>query len=294
MELKLENVSHLVNKCGIYELIINKKSYIGSSINLRDRLREHLNDLNGNNHSNKKLLKAFNKYKKVYFGIIEFCNLDILIDREEYWYSVKGYYNLQNPKRTINNQCKKVYKFSINQEYLNEYLSAAEAARLNNISSSTGISNACKNKTYYASGFLWSYEKETPFRNNKAFIPVYMFKPDGEFVKKFPSSYEAARYLIKMLNLPFETEIIGANIQQSIKKGCLCRGFLFSKTEKCPKLNKVVMKRPCYLRNRASNEIIKDFKNIEEASLYLKKTMKMTYSLIYKKTKIDKINILTY
>lgn len=294
MELKLENLSHLVNKCGIYELIINKKSYIGSSINLRDRLREHLNDLNSNSHSNKKLLKAYNKYKHIYFGIIEFCTSDILIDREEYWYEVKGYYNLQNPKKTINKQCKTVYKFSMDQEYLEEYISAAEAARLNNISSGAGISNACKNKTYYASGYLWSYEKETPFRNNKAFVPVYMFKTTGELVKKFSSSYEAARYLIKIFNLDSRTEIVGGRIKQSIKKGCLCQGFLFSKNEKFSKLGKIIINRPCYLKNSSSDEIIKEFKNVKEASLYFKKTMKIVYGLIYKKTKIDKTNILTY
>jgi group I intron endonuclease len=294
MELKLENLPHLVNKCGIYELIINKKSYIGSSLNLRDRLREHLNDLNNNNHSNKKLLNAFNKYKHIYFGIIEFCNLDILIDREEYWYSIKGYYNLQNPKKTINRQCKIVYKFSMNQEYLEEYISSSEAARLNNIPSAVGISSACRKKTYYASGFLWSYEKEAPFRNNKAFIPVYMFKTTGELVKKFSSSYEAARYLIHTFNLTSPTEHVGGRIKQSIKKGCLSQGFLFSKTEICPKLAKTVMRRPCYLKEITTNNVVKEFKNVKEASLYFNKSMKTIYNLIYRKTKIDKTKILTY
>ena len=67
MELSVKNVTHLVNKCGIYELIVNKKSYIGSSINLKNRLNEHLSDLNSENHSNKKLLKAYNKYKNIHF-----------------------------------------------------------------------------------------------------------------------------------------------------------------------------------------------------------------------------------
>jgi hypothetical protein len=37
MELNKNNIVHLTNKCGIYELIINKKSYIGSSINLKNK-----------------------------------------------------------------------------------------------------------------------------------------------------------------------------------------------------------------------------------------------------------------
>jgi len=294
MELSIKNVTHLVNKCGIYELIVNKKSYIGSSINLKNRLNEHLLDLNSENHSNKKLLRAYNKYKNIHFEIIEFCESDILIEREEYWYNIKGYYNLQNPKKTINKQCKKVYKFTLKGEFIEDYISAAEASRKNNIKSSAGISNACRNNTYFANEFLWSYVKEIPFRNNKAFIPVYMFKPSGEFVKKFSSSYEASRYLIQEFNLLTTTENVAGTIKQSIKKGCLCKGFLFSKTEICPKLGKMVMKRPCFLKNKKTNEVVKEFKNIEEASVYFKRTMKMTYDLIYKKTKIDNQYYLTY
>jgi group I intron endonuclease len=218
MELSVKNVTHLVNKCGIYELIVNKKSYIGSSINLKNRLNEHLSDLNSENHSNKKLLRAYNKYKNIHFEIIEFCESDILIEREEYWYNIKGYYNLQNPKKTINKQCKKVYKFTLEGEFIEDYISAAEASRKNNIKSSAGISNACRNNTYFANEFLWSYVKEIPFRNNKAFIPVYMFKPSGEFVKKFSSSYEASRYLIQEFNLLTTTENVAGTIKQSIKK----------------------------------------------------------------------------
>lgn len=294
MKLSIENTSHLVNKCGIYELIVNKKSYIGSSINLKSRLNEHLLDLNKGNHSNKKLLRAYNKYKNIHFEIIEFCEYDILINREEYWYDIKGYYNLQNPKKNINKQCKRVYKFTLEGEFIEDYISSAEASRKNNIKNSTGISNACKNKTYFANGFLWSYVKEIPFRNNKAFIPVYMFKSSGEFIKKFSSSYEAARYLIQTFNLLGTTELVGSMVKQSLKKGCLCKGFLFSKTEICPKLGKMVMKRPCFLKNKETNEIFKEFKNVEEASAYLKRTMKMTYGLIYKKTKIDTQYFLTY
>jgi len=297
MELKLENISHLINKCGIYELIINKKSYIGSSVNLRDRLREHLNDLNTNNHSNKKLLRAFNKYKIIHFNIIEFCNIDILIEKEEYWYNIKGYYNLQNPRKNINSQCKKVYQFSIKGEFIAEFISIAEAARKNNILTPVGINKACNNKTHFASGFLWSYENIPPFRKNKAFKPIYMFNIKGEFVKKFSSSCDAARYLVELYNLENSQkniELIGANIIQSVNKGCLCKGFLFSRKEVCPKIPKIIMKRGCYLKNRTNDEIIKKFENVEEASLYLKRTVKMIYDLIYKKTKIDNKYYLTY
>ena len=297
MELKLENFKHLINKCGIYELIINKKSYIGSSVNLRDRLREHLSDLNTNTHKNKKLLSAFNKYKIIHFGIIEFCNIDNLIEKEEYWYNIKGYYNLQNPRKNINSQCKKVYQFSTKGEFIAEFISIAEAARKNNISSSVGINIACSNKTHFANGFLWSYENIPPFRKNKAFKPIYMFNIKGEFIEKFSSSCDAARYLVELYNLENcqkNIELIGGYVIQSVNKGCLCKGFLFSRINVCPKIPKIMMKRVCYLKNRTNNEIIKEFKNIEEASLYLKRSVKMTYSLIYKKTKIDKTNILTY
>lgn len=46
----------------IYKIKINKRYYIGSTSNLKNRIRLHLLELNKNNHRNSILQKSYNKY----------------------------------------------------------------------------------------------------------------------------------------------------------------------------------------------------------------------------------------
>lgn len=75
---------------GVYKItnIINGKMYIGSSNDVRRRLREHKNDLKNNNHGNEYLQNSYNKYGSNSFdySIIEIIdNSQMLIEREIYW-----------------------------------------------------------------------------------------------------------------------------------------------------------------------------------------------------------------
>lgn len=84
----MENIS------GIYK-ITNKttnKIYIGSSKNIEERWKAHINLLNRNKHNNNHLQHAWNKYgnKDFEFEIIEICDLSNLIEREQYYID---YYN---------------------------------------------------------------------------------------------------------------------------------------------------------------------------------------------------------
>lgn len=61
---------------GIYQIYnpINNKRYIGSSINVERRLKEHLRNLEKNRHCNDHLQSAYNKYKDVLqFQFLEEC-----------------------------------------------------------------------------------------------------------------------------------------------------------------------------------------------------------------------------
>jgi group I intron endonuclease len=87
---------------GIYKIINikNNKFYIGSCSSksfLYERLKHHQQDLLNNKHCNKYLQNSFNKYsiEYFYFEIIEKCNSDICIEREQYWIDLlKPHYNL--------------------------------------------------------------------------------------------------------------------------------------------------------------------------------------------------------
>lgn len=59
-------------------------------------------------------------------------------------------------EQKTNKSAKKVGQYSLNGEYLNEYMSAAEAARQLNLDSST-ISKVCRGKNKSHGGFIFKY-----------------------------------------------------------------------------------------------------------------------------------------
>ena len=74
--------------CGIYMLkdSTSGRVYIGSSINIRKRFREHLRKLQQCKHSNYKLQKAHNLSELVLeLFILEECLREDLSSRENYW-----------------------------------------------------------------------------------------------------------------------------------------------------------------------------------------------------------------
>ncbi len=86
---------------GIYNIRnkISNKIYIGSTINIYKREQQHKNLLNKNNHKNKILQNAFNKYGKenFQFEIIEYLDdKEKLIEREQNWIDFfKPEYNIR-------------------------------------------------------------------------------------------------------------------------------------------------------------------------------------------------------
>jgi len=223
--IKEENLKF---KSGIYRIIINKKSYIGSSVNLDSRLREHLGDFNTNNHINKKLLNAYNKYKQVFFEIVEFCEEINLIEREDYYYKIEGYYNLQSPYKLYNKQSKIVYQYNLEGNLLNTYISTGDASRKTKIHQ-TAISGACNNKLRsYANGYLWSYKLEVGKKRLTGIAkPVYMYDLNGKFIKEFYSCYNAARYIKEVNKLNNTVGGIASVIKTSIVKNGTKQSYNF-------------------------------------------------------------------
>lgn len=76
-------------KTGIYKItcIVNGKIYIGSSIDIARRFREHRSRLKMQTHSSVHLQRSWNKHgkDKFLFSIIEECDQNNLIEREQYW-----------------------------------------------------------------------------------------------------------------------------------------------------------------------------------------------------------------
>lgn len=77
--------------------IENENFYVGSSINVNKRLSKHLFELRKNIHNNLHLQRAYNKYgeDKFTIEILEFCNKDNIIEREQYYIdTLKPEYNI--------------------------------------------------------------------------------------------------------------------------------------------------------------------------------------------------------
>lgn len=83
---------------GIYKILnkTNNKVYIGSSITLKNREYKHFWMLRNCNHDNKFLQNSFNRdgVDNFLFEVIELCNPDSLIERENYYID---YYNSNKP-----------------------------------------------------------------------------------------------------------------------------------------------------------------------------------------------------
>lgn len=111
---------------GIYKIenIVNKKIYIGSAKNIKNRWYIHKSTLNKNKHENSYLQYAWNKYGKdnFKFEIIEEVDLDKLIEREQYYinlYNVcdrnHGYNLAPNAGNTLGFKFSKESKFKMSQ-----------------------------------------------------------------------------------------------------------------------------------------------------------------------------------
>jgi len=74
---------------GIYKITncTNEKFYIGSSKNIQQRWYKHKALLRHNKHENQKFQNAWNKYGEdsFIFDIIEYCDEENLLDREQYY-----------------------------------------------------------------------------------------------------------------------------------------------------------------------------------------------------------------
>jgi group I intron endonuclease len=76
-------------KIGVYKItnLVNGKLYIGSSIEMGKRWRSHINNLTNGSHHSQKLQNSVNKHgiTNFVFKVVELCDLENLVVREQYW-----------------------------------------------------------------------------------------------------------------------------------------------------------------------------------------------------------------
>lgn len=100
-----ENFKRKENRCGIYKITnnINNKCYIGKSVSIEQRWKEHLSAYNWEREKNKPLYLAFQKYgiENFSFEILEECEniRQLLNEKEQFWIN---YYDSTNQTKGYN------------------------------------------------------------------------------------------------------------------------------------------------------------------------------------------------
>lgn len=110
---------------GIYKIVNlkNGKFYIGSAINLHNRKLAHFGRLRNNGHKNPHLQSSWNKYGKdsFEFSIIEECDIDSLLDKEQYYIDVlKPHYNIFKATRCTKEQLDKLREIAKKKDYTHQ------------------------------------------------------------------------------------------------------------------------------------------------------------------------------
>lgn len=205
----------------------SNKSYIGQT---KRSLEERKEDSFGNGY---KSCSAFYEAIKKYNGLInfscqvlEFCEDEKLNEKEKYY--IKKYntlvpfgYNILEGGENHPNVSKKVYKFNLKKELVEEYSSLTEAAKKNKCSVSS-ISEVCNGRKVTLLNHYWSFKKENnDFKRPAKRKTVYQFDEQGRLIKEFESAANANRYY----NLPIKTIEKCANKKSSRKR---VNGYIFT------------------------------------------------------------------
>ena len=215
---------------GIYSLIINEKLYIGSSLNIKKRLRHHRRELRLNIHDNKYLQNSYNKYKFCEYEILEITNnlsSKDLCKLEKTWITnLHSEFNSQDPTIGIGGISEKVvYQYSLDGILIKKWKSCMEASR--NLKLNYAPLHSCANKNIKQSksafGYIWSYELNDNilYTNNTGSnlikVPVYLYKINGEFYKEFNSLSDCAKFLANEFNYKYNWKNLRSNIGYTLK-----------------------------------------------------------------------------
>lgn len=173
------------------------KKYIGQTIQtLQERAK-----MNGKGYSRCGIFyKAIQKYgfEKFKVEILEEPLKELLDKKEQEWIAfldtrAPNGYNITDGGNSHN--IKKVYQYSCDGEFLQEFNSLTEAAKSIN-KSIQGISDCLHERKKASYGYIWSFEKKDQINPVKYILneekKVYSYSLNGDFVREYKSITEAA------------------------------------------------------------------------------------------------------
>ena len=230
----------------IYALIDprnNKVRYVGKSTSPRNRKYQHISErLSFKHHKANWIQNLYDEGLRPEMKILEVCPLENFEERESYHISlfnfddltnsdVSGQGNKNRRSEIILNskyRTKKVYQFNLNGDFLNEYKSVREAARILNLSHAN-ITRCCNGIWKHNNGFIFSYNRDVYIypilKPNAVKKSVVEIDDKGDIIKEWKSLMDCSR----------DTGIDNGNLSRvcnNILKHIKNRRFCFK--QKCP------------------------------------------------------------
>lgn len=213
---------------GIYKITCkkNNKSYIGQSINIEHRIKEHKSC-----EGESLIHNAIKKYgiENFTFEVLEECSLSQLDEKECYWInffdSYNNGYNLTKGGQGFQNQISvDCFDFSGKRIAIYPSITAAEEA-----TGASQVSRCINGYRKQSGGFQWRKHVDQnnqikPYIRNTALSqPISQYNKDKEWVADFNSISEATRKVYNTDN---------GSLRRRIKKACeenfgLADGFLW-------------------------------------------------------------------
>ena len=197
--------------CGIYKITnkITGKTYVGQSIHIEQRWKEHLQG-KGSKQLHKDILEL--GIENFIFEILELCEKENLLEKEKFWVAFYNSYNDgyneneggDNSIQAILATRKEIHCYDLNGKYITSYVSVAEAERQTKVPNSN-ISKAARGDGRAKAGeYQWSYEKleclppykRTCIIKNPRTVSnarkVKQFTLNGEFIAEYDSIKQAS------------------------------------------------------------------------------------------------------
>lgn len=226
------------NISGIYSImcIENDRIYIGLSKNINHRRHEHFQQLRRGKHYNIFLQRAFNKYgeENFKFEILEFCNSDILSEREKYWIFQLNALNIErgfnmNPggsDTSSTKQRKGVVLYDKEGRFIESFLNAAMCDRFLKIKRKNGNNGA----TLFTLGsptrtikgyYVREWDKESPYPNTLDIDYINYLKREnkrrasklGQLGSKLKTDFEPGLFSTEQIKLMIKGELSSDNLQ---------------------------------------------------------------------------------
>lgn len=237
---------------------LNQKWYIGQSIHIEHRQKEHKNEMLSN-RSNNKFYNALRKYgwENFSFQILEECSPEELNSKEVYW--IKYYDSYLNGYNSTPGGQEKYFNPQLIYDAWDEGLSNIEIAEKLNIDRHTVYNNLINYKNYSlheskVRGGKLAYQSNSSI-NNK----IYQYDLEGNYLAEWPSRKEIMRVL------GFDASVIGKCISNKRKTayGFQWKDFYQEKIESYKNKTGIAQKIEQY---DLKDNYIQTFNSIKEAA----------------------------